>query len=86
MHVPVPLLIAAGLLAACAVPQTEPTSRDADTAPAASDPVPNPASPFPARAAELKRLYGPLPELKDIRAARKVKPVRTLDLVVLAAE
>jgi quinohemoprotein ethanol dehydrogenase len=29
-------------------------------------------------AAELKHLYGPLPDLKDIRAARKVKPVREL--------
>ncbi len=29
-------------------------------------------------AADLKRLYGPLPDLKDIKASRKVKPVREL--------
>jgi len=29
-------------------------------------------------AADLKRLYGPLPDLKDIKAERKVKPVREL--------
>jgi quinohemoprotein ethanol dehydrogenase len=29
-------------------------------------------------AGDLKRLYGPLPDLKDIKAARKVKPVREL--------
>ena len=29
-------------------------------------------------AADLKRLYGPLPDLKEIRAARNVKPVREL--------
>jgi quinohemoprotein ethanol dehydrogenase len=29
-------------------------------------------------AADLKRLYGPLPDLKEIRATRKVKPVREL--------
>ena len=29
-------------------------------------------------AAEMKRLYGPLPDLKDIKASRKTKPVREL--------
>ena len=29
-------------------------------------------------AGDLKRLYGPLPDLKDIKASRKVKPVREL--------
>ncbi len=29
-------------------------------------------------AADLKRLYGPVPDLKDIKAERKVKPVREL--------
>ena len=29
-------------------------------------------------AADLKRLFGPLPDLKDIKAMRKVKPVREL--------